>query len=211
MQSQIQRMNGPINDVNDQVIGQQPAFGSSTTVSKVSGQLGKSITLDDSNVIYDSAIGTVYGGTFQYVRLSSLAAEPALGQLVFWNVSVAVNLYEVTTLETGTTPGAQFMAGVVLNPDWTPGYYSYIQVLGLVDVKFRAALSQAPAGVGAAVYAAAAGAGADNGLADVINSADPTDFSDVNLMANRYLGTAWELPVSGSTTLVFFNPRNYRG
>ena len=209
--SQIQRMNGPINDVNDQVVGQQPAFGTSTTVSKVSGQLGKVIALDDSEVIFDSAIGTVYGGKFQYVRLSSGSTTPALGQLVFWDVTVAPNLYQVTTLETGTTPGAQFMAGVVLNPAWTAAYYSYIQILGLVDVKFRAALSHAPAGVGVAVYAAAAGAGADNGLADTIDTADPATFSDVKLMANRYLGTAWELPVSGSTTLVFFNPRNSRG
>lgn len=210
MDSQIQRMNGPINAVNDSVIAGQPAFGNSSTVSKVAGQLGKSIQFDDSNVIFDAAVGTVYGGRFQYVRLSAGSAEPALGQLVFWDVSVAVNLYQVTTLESGTVPGAQFMAGVVLNPDWTPGNYSYIQTLGLVDVKFRAALTAAPAGVGQAVYAAAAGAGADNGLADTIGSADPTDFQDVSLMANRYLGTAWELPVNGGTTLVFFNPRNRR-
>jgi len=211
MNSQIQRMTRPINDVNDSVIAGQPAFGNSSTVSKAAGQLGMSITLDDNNVFADTSIGTVYGGTFQYVRLSSGSAEPARGQIVFWDVSVAVNLYQVTTLETGTVPGAQFMAGIVLNPDWTPGNYSYIQKLGLVSVKFRAALSAAPAGVGAAVYAAAAGAGVDNGLADVIASADPTDFSDVSLMANRYLGTAWQLPTNGGTTLVFLNPRNYRG
>lgn len=210
MDSQIQRMNGPINTVNDSVIAGQPQFGNSSSISKASGQLGKTIQFDDSNVIFDSSVGTVYGGQFQYVRLSAGSTEPALGQIVFWDVSVAVNLYQVTTLESGTVPGAQFMCGIVINPDWTPGNYSYVQTYGLVDVKFRANLSQAPAGVGTAVYAAAAGAGADNGLADTIDTADPATFQDVNLMANRYLGAAWELPINGGTTLVFFNPRNKR-
>jgi hypothetical protein len=210
MQSQIQRMNGPINTVNDQVIAGQPAFGNSTTRSMAAGQLGMSIVFDDANVICDTSVGQVYGGEFQYVRLSAGSTEPALGQIVFWDVSVAVNLYQVTTLETGTVPGAQFMAGIVLNPDWTPGYYSYIQTLGLVDVKYRAVLTAAPAGVGAAVYAAAAGAGADNGLADILDAAVPTLQSDVTLMQNRYIGASWELAVGGATSLVFFNPRNRR-
>lgn len=211
MQSQIQRMNGPINTVNDVVVAGQPAFGNSTTVSKASGQLGKWLWLDDSTLIYDSSVGTVYGGRFRYVRLSSAASAVVRGQLVFWDISVADNLFQVTTVESGSVPGAQFLAGAVLNPDWEAGNYSYIQEIGPVAVKFRAALTHAPAGVGVAVYAAAAGAGADNGLADTIDSADPTTFSDVGLMANRYLGAAIELPTNGGTKLVYLNPRNLRG
>lgn len=208
MNSQIIRMNGPINTVNDEVIGGQPAFGSSSTRSKVAGQLGKWLDLDDSMLVFDSSVGTIYGGRFQYVRLAAAATEPALGQIVFWDISVDNDLFQVTTVESGSVPGAQFRAGIVINPDWTPGNYSFIQTIGLVDVKFRAALTHAPAGVGVAVYAAAAGAGADNGLADTIDSADPATFSDVNLMANRYLGTAKELPVNGGTTLVNLMPAN---
>jgi hypothetical protein len=211
MESRIIRMNGPINAVNDQVIGGQPAFGNSTTVSKVGGQLGKWLWLDDSTVIYNSTTGAVYGGRFRYVRLAAAATAVVRGQIVFWDISVADNLYQVTTSEAGSVPGAQLMAGVVLNPSWTAGYYSFIQEIGPVAVKFRAALSHAPAGVGVAVYAAAAGAGADNGLADTIDSADPAAFSDVNLMANRYLGAAIELPTNGGTKLVYLNPRNLRG
>lgn len=210
MQSQIQRMNGPINTVNDQVIGGMPSFNG-TSVSKVSGQLGMSIYLDDNNVFYSSTVGTVYGGRFQYVRLSAASTTPVRGQLVFWDIAVAPNLYQVTTLESGSVPGAQFVAGVVLNNNWTAGYYSFVQTIGLVSVKFRAALTHAPNGVGVAVYAAAAGAGADNGLSDTIDTADPAVFSDVNLMANRYIGAARELPTNGGTKLVYLNPHNLRG
>lgn len=211
MLSSIQRMNGAINKVNDQVVGQQPAFGTSTTVSKLSGQLGKSITLDDSNLIYDSTMGTVYGGQFRYVRLAAAATAVVVGQIVFWDISVADNLYQVTTSEAGTVPGAQFRAGIVLNSGWTAGYYSYIQELGPTYIKFRAALTQAPAGVGVAVYCAAAGAGADNGFADTLDSANPATFSDAGLLDNRYLGAAIELPTNGGLKLVNLNLRNLRG
>ena len=211
MQSQIQRMNGPINTINDQVIGGRPAFGSSTTVSKVGGQLGKWIWLDDGTVIYNSTTGTVYGGRFRYVRLAAAATAVVRGQIVFWDISVADSLFQVTTSEAGSVPGAQLMAGVVLNPSWSAGYYSYIQEIGPVFVKFRAALTHAPAGVGTAVYAAAAGAGADNGLADTVDTADLAAFSDVGLLQNRYLGASIELPTNGGTKLTYLNPRNLRG
>lgn len=211
MQSQIQRMNRPINLVNDQVVGGRPAFGNSTTVSKVAGQLGKWLWLDDAMMTYDATTGIVYGGRFRYVRLAAAATAVVRGQLVFWDISVADSLFQVTTSEAGTVPGAQFLAGVVLNPSWTAGYYSYIQEIGPSFVKFRAALTHVPGGVGTSVYAAAAGAGADNGLSDTIDSADPTAFSDVGLMQNRYLGAAIELPTNGGTKLTYINPRNLRG
>lgn len=210
--SPIVRMSsGFINTVNDQVIGNTPAFLNSTTQSLTGGQLGQAIWLDDRNLLYNSTMGTVYGGRFRYVRLASGASAVVVGQIVFWDISVADNLFQVTTVETGSVPGAQFRAGIVLNSNWTAGYYSFIQDLGPTYVKFRAALSHAPAGVGVAVYAAAAGAGADNGLADTIDSADPATFSDVGLMANRYIGAAIELPTNGGLKLVNQNWQNIRG
>lgn len=210
MQSQIQRMNGPINTVNDQVVGGFPSFNG-TAVSKVAGQIGQTIVLDDNNVFYSSTVGTVYGGRFQYVKLSAASTTPIRGQILFWDVAAAPGTYTVTTLESGSVPGAQLVAGIALNTNWTAGYFSYIQTVGLVAVKFRAALSHVPQGVGVAVYAAAAGAGADNGFADTIDTADPATFSDVNLMANRYLGVARELPTNAGVKLVYLNPKNLRG
>lgn len=211
MQSPILRLTGPINQINDSVIAGTPAFGNSTTVSKTSGQLGKWLWLDDSTIFYDSSVGTVYGGRFRYVRLAAAASAVAVGQLLFWDISVADSLFQVTTSEAGSDPGAQFFAGVNLNPDWEAGNYGVIQEIGPVNVKFRGTLTQVPAGVGVAVYAAAAGAGVDNGLADTIGTALPVDFDIAGLLQNRYLGAAIQLPTNGGTKLVYVNPRNLRG
>lgn len=207
--SPIVRMTtGLINTVNDSVIG--GVAGISGT-SKFAGQLGAPVWLDDAALFFDSSVGTVYGGRFRYVRLAAAASAVVRGQLVFWDISVADNLFQVTTVESGSVPGAQLRAGVVLNPSWSAGNYGFIQDVGPTYLKFRAALTQVPAGVGVAVYAAAAGAGADNGLADVLNSADPTTFSDVGLLQNRYLGSAIELPTNGGVKLVNLNLMNVRG
>lgn len=205
----IRISSGTINAVNDTVVGGVPNLPSTTT-SMVSGQLGKHLRLDDSQLVYASATGTVYGGTFQYVRLAAAAGAVVVGQIVFWDISVADNLYQVTTSEAGTVPGAQFRAGIVLNNAWTAGNYSFIQVLGPTFVKFRAVLSVAGQ-VGTAVYCAAAGAGVDNGFADCIDSGNPTLFSDVTLMQNRYIGAAIQAPTDAGLKLVNLNLMNSRG
>lgn len=207
--SQIIRItNGAINTVNDAVIGNQQGI---TGVSKFAGQLGAPVFIDDSQLIYSAAIGTVYGGRFRYVQLGATSAQPVVGQIVFWDITAADNLYRVSTLESGSVPGAQLRAGIVLNSAWTPGNYSFIQDMGPTYVKYRAALTQAPAGIGTAVFAAAAGAGADNGLADVVNSADPSTFGDVGLLTNRYLGASIDLPSNGGLGRVYLSFQNLRG
>ncbi len=62
--------------------------------------------------------------------------------------------------------------------------------------------------VGSPVYAAGAGDGADEGLADVIASADPVDFSDAGLMQQRFLGNAVTAPTNGSLTSVILRFQN---
>jgi len=207
--SQIIRISaGSINAVNDTIIG---GLAGITGLSKFAGQLGKPVWLDDSQVIFSSAIGTVFGGRFRYVRLAVGSTAVVVGQIVFWDISVADNLYQVTTSEAGSVPGAQLRAGIVLNSGWTAGNYSFIQDVGPTFVKFRAALSTAPAGVGVAVYAAAAGAGADNGLADTVSSVNPTTFGDVSLLNNRYIGAAIQLPTNSGLKLTNVNFMNLRG
>src|SRR6266581_2650390 len=207
--SPIVRMTtGLINTVNDAVIGGEAGISGA---SKFAGQLGAPIWLDDRQLFFSTAIGTVYGGRFRYVRLASGASAVVRGQIVFWDLSVADNLFQVTTSEAGSVPGAQLRAGLVLNPSWSAGNYSFIQDCGPTYMKFRATLTAAPAGVGTAVYCAAVGAGADNGLADVLGTADPTAFSDIALTQNRYLGAAIELPTNGGTKLVNLNLMNLRG
>lgn len=209
MNSQILRLStGYLNNINDTVIGGIAGLGS---VSKFAGQLGKAVWLDDSQVSFLSSIGTVYGGRFRYVRLAAAAGAVALGQIVFWDTSVADNLYQVTDNETTSSTNAAMMrAGIVLNPSWSAGKYGIIQDVGVVSVKFRAVLTAA--GVkGDSVYCAGVGAGVDNGLADQIGSANPTLFSDVQLMQGRYIGSAISAPVGGAASLVYVNFVNVRG
>ncbi len=210
----IQRLaSGYINQVNDAL----PGGGGGNIGPQVGlapGQLGKILELDDSELIYNSTVGTVYGGGFRYVQLATgSTANPVPGQIVFWNpfATSADNLYAVTTLETSTDPGAQYPAGIVLGSAWTVGYYSFIQCWGPTFVKFRATLTHTPTGIGEAVYAAAAGAGADNGFADTLSTADPTDFSDVTLLQNRYLGASIQVPTNGGLKLVNLRRLNERG
>jgi hypothetical protein len=207
--SPIVRMTtGLINTVNDAVIGGEAGISGA---SKFAGQLGAPVWIDDGALFFSSTVGTVYGGRFRYVRLAAAASAVVRGQIVFWDISVADNLFQVTTVESGSVPGAQLRAGIVLNPSWSAGNYGFVQDVGPTYVKFRAALTAVPAGVGVSVYAAAAGAGADNGLADVVNSADPASFSDVGLLQNRYLGSAIELPTNAGVKLVNVNLMNLRG
>ena len=200
---------GYINSVNDPVIGEgtAPPFGGGSFV----GQLGKRFEYAiGENMLYNAALGTVYGGWARYVRLAAAAAVPVVGQILFWDLTVADNLYQVTTVETGSTDGAMFIAGVCLTPTLTPGRYTVIHDQGDVPVQFRAVLTSAGA-VGSRVYAAGVGAGVDNGFANVLSSANPTLFSDVSLMQGRYLGIARIIPVGGTLTRVNMDLKNYRG
>jgi hypothetical protein len=208
--SPILRMTaGPINRINDPLIGMiQAPMGPG--VSKYQGQLGQGIWLDDSNILFDSVMGTVYGGHFRYVRLAAASTAVVVGQIVFWDPTVADNLYQVTTSEAGSVDNAMFAAGVVLNSGWTAGNYGVIQDIGPTFVRFRAVLTSAGA-IGSRVYCAGVGAGADNGFADVLSSAAPTLFSDVSLMQGRYLGVGVTAPVGGALRLVNLAIHNLKG
>jgi hypothetical protein len=187
---------GPINQINDAVVG-MPAAPLGPGVSKFAGQLGAGIYLDDANILYNSAVGTVYGGHFRYVRLAAAATAVVVGQIVFWDLTVANNLYQVTTSEAGSATGATLAAGIVLNNKWTAGNYSVIQDIGDCFVQFRGTLTGASA-AGAGVYCAGAGTGVDNGFADV--QTQSTTITDI--MLQRFLGTAKGTPTNGSLTLV---------
>lgn len=171
------------------------------------GQLGKRFFRADSELVYDSSVGTVYGGWFRYVQLSSGSSTPVIGQIVFWDYSLAVSvandeLYRVTTLETtAADANAITRAGIVLSSGVTAGNYTIIQDWGPTFVKFRTTLTDTGA-IGSPCYCAGAGAGVDNGFADVLNDPNPVGVADVALMQRRYLGTARVAPSSLSLTLV---------
>jgi hypothetical protein len=202
---------GFLNRVND------PIIGSSSTLmgpglSRFAGMIGATVILGPNEVQYDSNIGTLYGGVYQYVRFAPAGTYPR-GSTLFWDLSVAENLYQVTSVEAAS--GAKLLAGVSINPTAgayaiTPGNYGYICVGGKVAVQFRAVLTGVPS-VGVAVYAAGAGAGADNAEADVLNNAAPATLGDAALLDARFLGWAETAPANNTISNVWlgFTRRRY--
>jgi hypothetical protein len=169
---------GMLNRVSDPIVGQS-SVPMGPGLSKFAGQLGQQVFLGPNEVTYDSNIGTLFGGIYQYVRFAAAGTYPR-GSTLFWDLSVAENLYQVTSVEAASA--ARMVAGISINPTagsylMTPGNYGFICVTGKVAVQFRAVLSGV-AGVGVGVFAAGAGAGADNARADVLNNANPATQGD---------------------------------
>lgn len=190
--SQIGRVTtGLLNTVNDAIPAQTTSSGTGAT--RYGGQLGQRIALGPDDVKFSAAIGNLYGGVYQYVRLAAASGAVARGQLLFWDTSVAENLYQVTVVE---PTGVSLIAGVCLNVI-TPGNYGFIQIAGRATCLFRAALTKVAA-VGDLVLAAAAGAGADNATCDVI--ADATGLTSVQ--ARHIVGIAEEAPTNGGLKIV---------
>lgn len=210
--SDIIRMTRPINQVNDSVIGGVP-LGSDATVSGVSGQLGKQIWLDPSQILFTSSVGTLYGGGYRYVRYRSAdTPAPVVGQIAFWDSTVTSwqTAFQITREEDlSSVDNAVLIAGIFISIP-TAGNYCFIQDAGLVPVRMRAVLSSAGAN-GSRVFAAGVGDGADEGYADVLNSADPAQFGDVSLMQARYLGIAPTAPVGGALSNVTLGFKNVLG
>jgi hypothetical protein len=209
--SLIQRFaSGTINQVNDSLAG-GGGGNIGPQVGLAPGQLGNGIWLDDSNVIFAASVGTVFGGHFRYVRLSASAGTPVVGQTVYWDVvaNAVDNLFQVTTSEAGTTDTAMNGAGIILSTGVTPGNYTVIQDVGPTFCKFRGTLTAAGA-IGSRCFEAAAG-GADTGFLDVIDSSNPTLFSDVSKMLGRYVGIAIDAPTNGGLKRVYVNFHNVRG
>lgn len=183
---------GKMNTVNDPVVGS--TVGGPLGGSMRGGVLGNRVCLGPDNIKFDSVIGTLYGGIYQYVRFASgAAAAAARGLLAFWDTSVGENLYQVTMDEPA---GVSLIAGIVLNAV-SKGNYGWIQIVGRASVQFRATIGGTKA-VGAVVAAAAQGAGADVATADTL-----TDASNVTAMLlKRVLGIAETLPADGAISIV---------
>jgi hypothetical protein len=208
--SNILRFTAPINKINDAVAGDSSAVFSGLQ-SRFVGQLGAGFWRDENQIIYNSTMGTVLAGHFRYVRLATGATAVVVGQIVFWDTlaNAVENLYQVTTVESGSTDAAMKRAGIVLNSGWTAGNYSVVQDVGICFVKFRGTLTAAGA-AGSRVYCAAAG-GADLGFADVVDSGAAAAISDVSKMAGRFIGIAEDTPTNAGLKRVDLQFANVRG
>lgn len=148
------------------------------------GQLGDILEVSHTMAaqLSDSAIGTLYGGEYQYVLFLSTGGNSVRGQVMYWSDEAN---YVVTA--TAPTSGAR-RAGIALGVV-TAGKYGWIQVTGLASVLFKASITKAtPAIDDLVVIDVSAVRG------DVI--ADATAIVSPNL--KLVLGVAAEAPVSNS-------------
>lgn len=132
--SMVQISTGKLNTVNDPSPGQTatPAVGS------LKAQLVGQITyFDHTNVPYDSSIGTLYGGSYQYVKATTALAR---GQFCMWDVAANNGLTDYEVTSTITLAGEGFSAGFALNTV-TSGNYCWIQTGGLATVLCAASVT----------------------------------------------------------------------
>jgi len=185
---------GLLNRVMDPIIGMTSAPQGPGS-NKYALQLGVEIELGTAEALMmsDPVIGTLFGGTYRYVRFRSadLAATFKRGMLVFQDSAAE---HQVTSTEALAT--AYGVAGVVVNPTAgqyavLPGSYGWIFVGGgKCAMQYKAALT-AVAAVGNQIVWSAAGAGADNGTVDTALIATAT-------ATGKYIGQAEALPVAGA-------------
>lgn len=187
---------GQLNTVNDEVIAGQASINSR---SRFAGQLGKHLFVSQDQIaaLTDTDVGDLFGGRYRYVRRRAEDNDsPAMspGHLAFWDTTITnwQTKYQVTADENlAGQADATIRAGVFIG-NIEPGNYGFICDLGIVDLMFRAVLTQAGA-IGSPVYAAATGdTGSDQGTGDVL-------VTDSTSVANeRFLGWAIEAPVGNT-------------
>ncbi len=203
---------GRLNTVNDTYIGGAPTGTGSN--SRYAGQLGKALWFgpqsDQIGVMFDSTVGTLYGGRYRYVRMRAGDDDsPAVGvgQILFWDTTLTnwQQYYQVTRDENlSSVDNAVMIAGIYLG-GFTGGNYGFIQDLGMVNVRFRSVLTTAGA-IGSRAYATGAGdIGTDQGTADVLTT-DSTSLANA-----RYLGNAVEAPAGGALKQVLLGFHNIIG
>lgn len=196
-------ISGTLNGENNPALGSPLANQSGMLVSSYGGFIGTKYTFsaDDAGKLSNTATGTLYGGTYQMVRIAPAAAQANLtrGRLVFWDTSAAENTYQVTNDET-QNGGQPLFAGVLLNAP-TVGNYCIIQTKGRATVAMRATVTAATRDL---VWAAA-GAGVDNASFDGLAGA--TGLTGANIQ--KQLATGEAVAANGALSIASLNPMGF--
>jgi hypothetical protein len=113
------------------------------------------------------------------------------GQALYWKNTgfLGANVYTVTNIQTLNSPN---LAGVLLNPNWTPGNYSWMQALGRANVLIDAASGAITPGT--AVYLSSA-----TGTSNASFTGTAGTLITFAGIAEGYVGAT---PTAGTTTLI---------
>lgn len=190
-------VSGFLNAENNPAPGVPLSSPSGSIVQPYTGMVGGNLYVGASDALKLSltSIGTLYAGVYKMVQFKEAVIR---GQVVFWDIAVDYNLYQVTKIESAVPP-ANLKAGVCLCTV-SAGNFGFIQISGKASVKFRDVLSS-PGATGSPVYVAAVGD--DLGTADVLSDdiSNPT-FKDVAEMQAHFIGIAETAPVAGAISAV---------
>jgi hypothetical protein len=137
------RLNAGTGDI---LPGQSVASG--TGAAQYQGIVGMRQAQDPSTVRFQSSVGTLFGGIYQYVFMTYTTTQPARGQLVFWDLSVAEALYQVNGDAKPTAAIPTLIAGVVLNTTVVKNTYAWMQIAGRASCLYDSTITSAAAGNG---------------------------------------------------------------
>jgi hypothetical protein len=123
----------------DSLPGQSVSSG--TGSQQYQGIVGMRQAQDPSTVRFTVAVGTLFGGIYQYCYHTYTTNQPARGQFVSWDLSVAESLYQVNGDAKPTTAVPTEMAGVVLCTLVTKNTWAWMQIAGRATCLFDSALT----------------------------------------------------------------------
>ena len=134
------------NGTGDVLPGQSVASG--TGAAQYLGIVGSRVALDSATIQSNTAVGTLFGGIYQYVFMTYTTKQPARGNAVFWDLSVSESLYQVNGDAKPSTAIPTLVAGVVLQTTVTKNTYAWMQIAGRASVLPDSAITSGTAGSG---------------------------------------------------------------
>lgn len=195
-----------LNDVNDAVSGGAPVSVPSGAPSISSSQTipGDRIVLDDATALAlsDTAIGTLFGGVYQYVG-NTATGNTVRGKIAFFqaaDVGGTASVYRVSTVANPSTTVPSYIAGIFINAI-TASQWGWIQVAGAASVLFD---STALTAIAAGNWVTAKISAATAGTADVGAAAGVVTLAAI-------IGVAVGLPTSAVVTTVMMTRGNFCG
>lgn len=189
------------NGTGDATPGQSVSSG--TGQSSYSGQVGARVALDSASIRSNAAVGTLYGGIYQYVLMTYTTTQPARGQLVFWDLSVGDTLFQVNGDAKPSAAVPTLVAGIVINSTVTKGNYAWMQIAGRASVLFDSAITAAAAGnLVTAKISATVPSTADVGAWPATYAAATANI----VGGGARIGVAETLPVASAISVVQLDP-----
>lgn len=169
--------------------GQSVASG--TGAPQYLGIVGSRVALDSQTVRSNTAVGTLFGGIYQYVFMTYTTTQPARAKAVYWDLSVAESVYQVNGDPKPAAAVPTLVAGVVVQATVTQNTYGWMQIAGRASCSFDATLIAAVAG---------------NAVSPKVGSTTGTwDVGAVAAPAVLVIGNAETAPVASTISVVQLN------